>query len=376
MVMGYVRRKFSDPCLQCLAPLPYPREPSHDRPPAVAHRRPLHRRRGRALARGDPHPRCASAQPAQPGRRHPHRSDHRGHGAQRFGQVVAGVRHPVRRRPAALRRNLLGVRAPVSGPHGQARGRPHRRCAPRDRHRPDQSGAQLALHGGHDDRTERPPQAAAGARRAVVRPDDGAGGARRHPGQHCRGDPCARRGGRGPALGADLHRDLAGRHPARDRAAVAGGQRLHPRAPRGGGRRPAAAGGGGGPPARRRRRTRPPAGGGGGGAATRRRADERVRAARRRRPTRALALRRGPALPGKRPALRARAPGVVLVQQPRGRVRHLPRLWARHRRGLGSGDSRPAVDAACRRHQADPDPGVSRVPRRPDAPRRGRRHPA
>ncbi len=37
------------------------------------------------------------------------------------------------------------LRAPVPRPHGQARGRPHRRHAAGDRHRPDQPGAHLAL---------------------------------------------------------------------------------------------------------------------------------------------------------------------------------------------------------------------------------------
>ena len=42
--------------------------------------------------------------------------------------------------------------------------------AARDRHRPDQPGAQLALHRGHDDGAQRPPEAAVRARRAAVRP--------------------------------------------------------------------------------------------------------------------------------------------------------------------------------------------------------------
>ena len=54
--------------------------------------------------------------------------------------------------------------APVPGSHGQAAGGPHRGHPAGHRHRPDQSGAQLAQHGRHDDRAERPPEAAVRAR--------------------------------------------------------------------------------------------------------------------------------------------------------------------------------------------------------------------
>ena len=101
-------------------------------------------------------------------------------GPERVGQVEPGVRHAVRRRPAALRRDLLGLRAPVPRPHGPARGRPRRGRAAGDRHRPDQPGAQLALDGRHDDRAQRPPEAAVRPRRAAVRPQDRAAGAPRH----------------------------------------------------------------------------------------------------------------------------------------------------------------------------------------------------
>ena len=46
----------------------------------------------------------------------------------------------------------------------------HRRHPAGDRHRPDQPGAHLALDGRHDDRAERPPEAAVRARGAALLP--------------------------------------------------------------------------------------------------------------------------------------------------------------------------------------------------------------
>ena len=48
------------------------------------------------------------------------------------------------------------LRAPVSGPHGQARRGQGRRCAPGHSHRPDQPGALQPLHRGHDPKTPKP----------------------------------------------------------------------------------------------------------------------------------------------------------------------------------------------------------------------------
>ena len=76
------------------------------------------------------------------------------------GKSQPGLRHAVCRRPAALRRDLQRLCAPVPRPHGPPGGRPRRRRAAGDRDRPDQPGAQLAQHGRHDDRAERPPEAA------------------------------------------------------------------------------------------------------------------------------------------------------------------------------------------------------------------------
>ena len=72
------------------------------------------------------------------------------------GQVQPGVRHPVRRRPAPLRGNLQRVRAPVSTAWTNRPWTRSKAC-PCHCHRPDQPGAQFALHRGHHDRAERPP---------------------------------------------------------------------------------------------------------------------------------------------------------------------------------------------------------------------------
>ena len=53
-------------------------------------------------------------------RRHSRRAADRRHRRVGLGQVVAGVRHPLRRGPAPLRRELLDLRAPVPRSHGSA----------------------------------------------------------------------------------------------------------------------------------------------------------------------------------------------------------------------------------------------------------------
>jgi hypothetical protein len=185
-----------------------------------------------APASAHPHPRRAPAQPEEPGPGHPHRRDDGGHRAQRLGQVQPGVRHAVRRGPAALRRDLQRLRAAVPRPHGPPGGRPRRRRAAGDRHRPDQPGAHLALDGRHDDRAERPPEAAVRARRAAVRPADRAAGAARHAGDHLRRPAARAPRARRPAAGLHLPGRTAGRHQRRAAGAVAVGQRLHTRAGR------------------------------------------------------------------------------------------------------------------------------------------------
>ena len=56
--------------------------------------------------------------PARPARRH--------HRPLRLRQVVAGLRHHLRRGPASLRRVALRLRPPVPRPDGEAGRRPHR----------------------------------------------------------------------------------------------------------------------------------------------------------------------------------------------------------------------------------------------------------
>ena len=87
--------------------------------------------------------------------------DHRGF---RFREEFPGLRHHLRRGPAALRGVAVGLRAAVPGADGQAGRRLHRGAVPGDFHRPEGGVAQPALHGGHGDRDIRLPAAA-------VRPD-------------------------------------------------------------------------------------------------------------------------------------------------------------------------------------------------------------
>ena len=151
-----------------------------------------------------PCPRRAPEQPARARPRHPAAPAGRGHRRVRLRQVLAGVRHGLRRGPAPLRRDVLAVRAPVPRPHGQAAGRPHRGHPAGDRHRPDQPGAHLALDGRDDDRAERPPEAALRAGGPPALPRLRAASASRHAREHRRGTPRARGGRRRSAAGADL----------------------------------------------------------------------------------------------------------------------------------------------------------------------------
>ena len=91
----------------------------------------------------------------------------------------------------------------------------------------------------------------------------------------------------------------------------------------------------------------------------------RCRGRSRRAPGRRVALLDRPALPRQRPALRRPAAGAVQLQLGLRRLRDLPRFRPRDRRRLRPGDSRPAQDAALRRHQADADAGLEGMPGRP-----------
>ena len=95
------------------------------------------------------------------------------------GQVEPRLRRALRRGAAPLRRELLGLYAPVPRPHGQAAGRAHRRHPAGDRDRPGQLGEDVALDGRHDDRAARSSEAALRQdRRAALPPVRPAGAAR------------------------------------------------------------------------------------------------------------------------------------------------------------------------------------------------------
>ena len=69
----------------------------------------------------------------------------------------------------------------------------HRRHSAGHRHRPDESGAHLALHRRHDDGAERSPEAAVRARGHAVLPVLRQAGAARHGREHLRGSDAAAR---------------------------------------------------------------------------------------------------------------------------------------------------------------------------------------
>ena len=82
----------------------------------------------------------ADAQPEKRRRRHPAESAGGDHRRQRVGQKLAGLRHALRRGPAAVHPKPLDLRAAILRPDGAARRRSHRR--PRSRRSPSTSGRQ------------------------------------------------------------------------------------------------------------------------------------------------------------------------------------------------------------------------------------------
>ena len=88
--------------------------------------------------------------------------DHRPVG---IGQVVAGVRHDLRRGAAPVRRVAVRLRAPVPGADGQARRRLDRGAVAGDLDRSEDDLAQPALDGRHGHRDLRLPAPAVGADR-------------------------------------------------------------------------------------------------------------------------------------------------------------------------------------------------------------------
>ena len=305
-----------------------------------------------------PRPRRPPEQP--PGRRSrpPPRRAARDHRGERVREVLARVRHRVQRGAAPLRRDVLLLRAPVPRPDGQAPVRRvgrHRRHPALHSHRPDQPGADLALHRRHHDRAQRPPEAAVRAGRGAALPGlRGAGaprlaavGPRRHPRRRPRPDH-----GHLRRTGA---RTL---HPGRDRR-PAGRTGLHPGAPRAPGphrgrRRPA--------PARRRQRLRRPRPHGRG---------HRTRAEGRPRPPHRVPARRAAPRPladalldhAALRRLRHRVPRAgaehVLVQLPARRLRDLPRLRTHDGDRLRAGGPRRVEDA---RRRCDPSLALEELP--------------
>ena len=122
------------------------------------------------------------------------------------GQVVAGLRHHLRRGPAPLRRVAVGLRPPVPRSDGQARRRLHRGPVAGHLHRPEERVAQPALDGRHHHRGLRLPPAALRPHRHPALPE------RRHR-HHPPDAPADRR----------PHPRAARRHPLR--GAGAGGAR-------------------------------------------------------------------------------------------------------------------------------------------------------
>ena len=275
------------------------------------------------------------------------------HRAFRVRQVLARVRHDLRRGPAPLRREPLRVRAPVPADDGEARRRLDRRALAGDLDRPEDDLAQPALDGRDGDRDLRLPAPALRARRpsalSRLRPPD----RRPEPRPDRRADPGAAGGGEVHGQRADRARPQ-GRVPRRARRAAR--RRLHARQGR---RRDPAARGGDRPrqevQARDRRRRRParaqarpaPAadsvGRDGGGARRRARRDR----CRRRRDH---ALQREVRLPRAR-RLAARAAAAHLLLQLAAR-----RLSALHRARLPARDrsrpDRPRLERHDRRRRA------------------------
>ena len=107
-----------------------------------------------------PRPRGPDAQPAKPRSRPAPRSPGRRHRAQRVGQELAGLRHALCRRAAAVYRKPLALRPAVPPSARTARRRSDRGPATDDLHRPAGRQPQSPQHGGHGHRDLRLPAAA------------------------------------------------------------------------------------------------------------------------------------------------------------------------------------------------------------------------
>ena len=110
-------------------------------------------------------PRRQGAQSQEHRRRDPPGSARRHHRSVRIRQVVPGVRHHLRRGAAALRRIAVGLRPPVPGADGEARGRLHRGPLPGHLDRAEDHLQEPALDGRHGHRDLRLPARAVRPRR-------------------------------------------------------------------------------------------------------------------------------------------------------------------------------------------------------------------
>src|SRR5690606_9525407 len=128
-------------------------------------------------------PRRADTQPQEPRPRPAPRQADRDHRPVRLRQVLAGVRHDLRGRPAALRRVAVGLCPPVPVGDGKARCRPHRGPVPGDLDRAEVDLARPALYRRHDHRDLRLPAPAvrAGGHPALPGPRLPTGGPDRRP---------------------------------------------------------------------------------------------------------------------------------------------------------------------------------------------------
>ncbi len=162
------------------------------------------------------------------------RQAHRVHRAVGLGEVVAGLRHDLRRGPAALRRVAVGLRPAVPRPDGQARRRLHRGPVAGHLDRPEERLAQPAVDGRHDHRGLRLPAPAVRPhrRRPLPRmrgrghPADAAADRRPHHGAARRHPVPGAGAGRARAQG---HLRDAARRPGRAGVHAGAGRRRGPR---------------------------------------------------------------------------------------------------------------------------------------------------
>ena len=122
-------------------------------------------------SRLDSCPRRARPQPPQYRRRSSERAAGGHYRALRIGQVVACLRHDLRRRAATLRRVAVGVRAAVPRADGEARRRSDRGAVAGDFHRAEDDGQQPAIDGRHGHRDLRLPAAAVRQYRHAALPE-------------------------------------------------------------------------------------------------------------------------------------------------------------------------------------------------------------